>query len=108
MCAADILLVPQTKIIFNVAALPTKLSEYCLMNKAIIVTNIGDVDQYFIDNYNAILLSEASIEEISKSMIKLIENRQLITTLGNNAYKTAIEKFNRKVLGKFIIQNIHT
>jgi glycosyltransferase involved in cell wall biosynthesis len=105
-CSSDVLAAPQTKSIFNTAALPTKLAEYCLIKKAIIVTNIGDVNKYFINNFNSILLDETDENTISKVILELAKNEELRIKLGENAYLTAIKYFDRKKQGEIIFKNL--
>ena len=105
-CSADVLAAPQKKSVFNTAALPTKLAEYSLMKKAIIVTNIGDVNKYFINNFNSILLDETDENTISNVILELAKNEELRIKLGENAYLTAIKYFDRKKQGEIIFKNL--
>lgn len=106
--AADILTVPQGQDEFNKAGLPTKLAEYSAIGKAIVVSQIGDVDVYFTDGVNALLTEPSNVSSLSNALLTLIENDILRAELSENARKLSFEKFNYKVNGKLILDKMKT
>ena len=101
--AADILTVPQGQNEFNKAGLPTKLAEYSAIGKAIVVSQIGDVDVYFTNGKNALLTEPSDVNSLANALLTLIENAKLRDELSENARKLSFEKFNYKVNGKLIL-----
>jgi glycosyltransferase involved in cell wall biosynthesis len=105
-CAADILVVPQLKNNFNKAALPTKLAEYSAMGKAILLSDVGDVNLYFKNNDNAVVMEDSTVDNIIDSLSSLSKNEHLRKAIGMNAKITAETTLNRSKAGLDITKNL--
>ncbi len=101
--AADILVVPQVKSIFNKAALPTKLAEYSSMGKATVIASVGDIGQYFVDREHAMVYEASDTEALKQSIEELINNSVLREKLGQNIEKLAVEMFENRNAGLVIV-----
>ena len=72
--------------------LPISILEAMSLGKPIIATSIGGIPEAIENKINGILV-EPDSDEISKQIIELIENKELAKKLGQEAKKTAEEKF---------------
>ncbi len=104
LSAATILVLPQSNDLFARAALPTKLSEYSAMGKAIVATRVGDVPLYFTDMENAMLCEPNSAESIAHALRLLLSQPALREQLGAAAKKRAFASFDYRTAGKTIFQ----
>ena len=71
---------------------PVKIFEYMAMKKAIITTKIGQLKEIFTDGYNGFLVDQEDEEGVAKRILEIYSDEQLKKRLGENAYKTLIEK----------------
>jgi glycosyltransferase involved in cell wall biosynthesis len=99
---SDIVVVPQTNNVFSRAGLPTKLAEYAAMGKAIVMTNVGDVNKYFTDKQDALFCEPENIESLHNTILELIENEDLRRKLEQNSYQIARKYFNIQSNGRII------
>lgn len=68
----------------------------------VVVTRKGGVSTIVKDGYNGYLVRARSQKEIVEKVNLLLENDNLRKKMGENAYKTVIERFNwNKIAGKF-------
>lgn len=102
---SDIVVVPQTNNIFSQAGLPTKLAEYAAMGKAIVMTNVGDVNKYFTHE-SAMFCEPENVESLHDAIIKLIEDEDLCRKLEQNSYKIARKYFDIQFNGRIITDKI--
>jgi len=68
---------------------PFKLGEFLASGKAVVATNVGDVSKYLINNVNSILIKPNSIHQLINALSSLIENPDIIRSLGIEGRKTA-------------------
>jgi glycosyltransferase involved in cell wall biosynthesis len=73
---------------------PLKIYSYLHAEKPIVATNIPAHMQVL--NPDVALLVEPDEHSFAEGIIKALDDPKLAETLGNNAHKYAIEKFNRK------------
>ena len=104
---SDIVVVPQTNDVFSRAGLPTKLAEYAAMGKAIVLTNVGDVAQYFVHQENAIFCEPESIEALYEAICLLIEDENLRKKLAQNSRQVAQQYFDIQHNGSVIMDKIN-
>lgn len=76
---------------------PTKLGEYMILGKPIIVNKVGEYMNYLKDDYNAIVLEKNTPEFLGDSIIKVLNNNDYYKQIGFNAKKTADVSFNYNV-----------
>lgn len=72
---------------------PFKLGEYLASGKAIIATQVGDIELYLKNNINAILIPPSDSLSLSEALIKLYDNPQLRIDLGINGRILAENSF---------------
>lgn len=85
------------------ARFPHKLGEYCASKNVIISTKWGEVDYYFVNKVNAILLIENTFEELSKTFEFVENNPKLMKEISQQSFKTAEDNFDYKLYGNKII-----
>ena len=90
---ADVMILPQIGDAFSTAALPTKLAEYCCMQRSIIATDVGDVAHYVPHGIASRIVSDADVDQLVQEMILLAENPEMRKTLAAGAKTIADEQF---------------
>ena len=94
--------------VFAEAGFPTKLGEYFACRKPVLVTSVGDINKYFINEVHAIIVKPDDIENISLGFEKIILNDILRSKIVEEAYKWLSDNLNYKELSpkinNFIIQ----
>lgn len=81
---------------------PTKLGEYLVLAKPVLVTGVGEYMNYLKNDFNAVVLEGNSPECIGKNMIKVLKDKAHYDQIGINGKYTADSVFNYKVQAKFI------
>lgn len=64
----------------------------------VVASNKGGIPLVIKDGYNGFLIRARSQKAISESVNKILSNEKLAAKLGENAYKTVIEKFDWNVI----------
>jgi glycosyltransferase involved in cell wall biosynthesis len=73
---------------------PTKLGEYLLSKRPVVVSRVGDIDAFLIDGVNAVLVQPDDIAEIANKMMWVSNNPSESNELGLKGYDCAISNFN--------------
>jgi glycosyltransferase involved in cell wall biosynthesis len=73
--------------VFAEAGFPTKLGEYFACRKPVLVTSVGDVKKYFVNEEHVIIANPEDITSIVEGFEKLINNNDLVEKISLNAYK---------------------
>ncbi|MES2806227.1 MAG: glycosyltransferase [Bacteroidota bacterium] len=81
---------------------PTKLGEYMVLAKPVIVSKVGEYMNYLKNNYNAIVLEENTPECLGESIIKVLMDKEYYKQIGINGKVTADVNFNYMVQAKSI------
>lgn len=88
----------------NIFGFATKISEYVAFKIPLIVTNVGEINNYFSHNFNAIFVAQNNIDELAKSIVYLIQNKDKAQILAQNAYKLTETEFNPVFQGNRMIK----
>lgn len=84
---------------------PTKLGEYLLTKKPVVITKVGEIEFFLKDHENAMLASPENEDEFLEKMIYLTRYPNEAKKIGINGYETAITYFNSiKEVDKIIAQ----
>ena len=73
---------------------PTKLGEYLLTSNPVVVTNVGDIHNFFQNKVDIILANPGDINDYADKLFWAIENPVLASQIGENGARVAMEKFN--------------
>ncbi|MED5430305.1 MAG: glycosyltransferase family 4 protein, partial [Pseudomonadota bacterium] len=76
------------------------------LRKPIITTNIGGLEELFNLNPHIGLMSKIDHEHFSKCLIKIIENHEIRTTMGNNGYNLFREYFTAEIFAQKFYKNV--
>jgi glycosyltransferase involved in cell wall biosynthesis len=102
----DIFCMTRIKSKFADAGFPFKLGEFLSTGKAVIATNVGDVNKFIQNKKNGLLINPSSAEEITNALLYLLNNPESINAMGIEGRKTAefnfdSEKISMKLLSIF-------
>lgn len=84
----DILIIPRPDTPVTRISFPSKLPEYLAMGKAIVASNLGDVDQIIVPGVNGLLYTPGNQEEFIGKVLSL-RDAELRRRLGAGAAETA-------------------
>ncbi|MDF2553871.1 MAG: hypothetical protein K0R77_3146 [Chryseobacterium sp.] len=104
--ASDLLVISQTNDLFAQAGLPTKLAEYAACAKPILITKVGDVQEYFQDKKNCILCEPSDVESMYQGILFAIRNPEMTKEISKQAYETCHELFDYNSNGEIIYNTI--
>jgi glycosyltransferase involved in cell wall biosynthesis len=88
--------------IFAEAGFPTKLGEYFSTKKPIVITNIGDIPNYFTNEKELIIVEAENIDSIVKGFEKIILNLEEAEFIGKRGYDWMMEHLHYKKCTKKI------
>lgn len=78
----------------------TKIGEYLLSRRPIIMTNVGEATRYFVDNENAYIVNPEQPELIADKIFDILLNQEKSQNIANNGLKTAERYFDTYQNGK--------
>lgn len=105
---SDLVVISQTNNIFAQAGLPTKLAEYAACGRAILITDVGDVKNYFTDMKSCLICQPESAESMAEKIIFAINNPDITDQLGKNAQVVSDALFDFRSNGKLILEKINS
>lgn len=73
---------------------PTKLGEYLLAGRPVVLTDVGNISDFLVDRKNAFIAEPGNIKSISNKMIEVSDNQNIANSIAIAGKKTALEKFN--------------
>ena len=79
---------------------PLSIWEAMSMEKAIVSTNVGDVGKFVNDGVNGLIVKVGNINNLAKSIKKLIEKPKLRKKFGKKSRQIAKNKLDIKICGK--------
>jgi len=92
MASADVAVVPYPKMNHSNWLSPLKLFEYMASAKAIVASEVGQVKDIIQHEANGLLVTAGDVQGMSKSVIRLIEDKDLRVRLGQQARNDAVQK----------------
>lgn len=95
--ACDVGLVPLRDIQLFRGAIPSKIFEYLILRKPVLLGVDGEAKELFINEGNCgLFYTPQSEQELTEAILKLKNNRELAMQLGNNGERYVKAKFDRK------------
>lgn len=73
---------------------PTKLGEYLLTKRPVVVSRVGDIDAFLTDGENALLAEAENVEEIVSKMLWVSNNPEAANAMGVKGSQCAEQNFN--------------
>ena len=83
---------------------PYSILETLSMGKPVVASRIGGIPELIEENINGYLYDYNDVESLTKMIEKLFQDKNLRTTLGNNARKIAEEKYSSKAYYKNLMK----
>jgi glycosyltransferase involved in cell wall biosynthesis len=85
------------------AGFPTKLGEYLATSNPVIVTNVGEIDDFLIDNESALIAKPDDVDSLSQKMFFVVENKDKAIKIGFEGRRIALKYFDYNKQSKKII-----
>ena len=96
---ATILVLFRSRGIFSRAGFPTKLGEYLMTGRPVIVTDNGDIVRYLKTNYNAFLIPPDDNGKLINCLKYVLDHPDEAIKVGNQGKKTAMKYFDYRSHG---------
>ncbi len=106
ICHAKILALARPKSIVADAGFPSKLTEYLSSGKPVVVTKVGEIPDYLIDNEHAFLSEPNNAEEFAKKLIYVLQNYENALSVGKRGKDLTGNVFNYKYQASRMIEFI--
>lgn len=84
--------------------IPYTLLEAMLLRKAVVATKVGGLTEVITDGFNGLFATSSSSEDIAQKCLYLLENKEIIKRLGENAEKTVKDNFSADKMKEETIQ----
>lgn len=97
LCNANILALPRPNNIQTEGGFPTKLGEYLMAEKPVVVTKVGEIPNYLKDRETAFLAEPGDIISFKNKLEEVILNKELANTVATNGKKLAMKTFDFKI-----------
>ncbi len=85
---------------------PRSVLEAMASSRPIITTNVPGCKETVEENKNGFLIKEKNIEQLEETMIKFINDKNLIKKMGENSFQIACNKFDVKIINKKLLNEI--
>lgn len=85
---------------------PTKLGEYLLTKRPVVVSRVGDIDAFLTDGDNALLAEADNVDDIVTKMLWVSKNPIEASELGAKGHDCAMDNFNNIIEAGKILQAI--
>ncbi len=96
LLSATILILARPKSKQAEGGFPTKLGEYLISGKPVIVTKVGEIPDYLKDKVDAYLIKPGNVKELAEKMEKILTNPDEAEKVGQRGKQTAINYFDYK------------
>ena len=75
-------------------SLPTVLMEAMIGEKAIVASSVGGVTEMVEDGVNGLIVPPSNSGKLASAIIRLLDNRRLLQSMGKNGKQIVATKFN--------------
>jgi len=106
LLGAKILVLPRPDSVQAQNGFPTKLGEYLATGNPTIVTNVGEIPDYLIDNKDVYIATPSDVLSFKNKLLEVIEDYPKAKKIGLEGRKTADVQFNSIYQTKKIIHFI--
>ncbi len=96
ICHAKILALARPRSIIADAGFPSKLTEYLSSGKPVVVTSVGEIPDYLIDNEHAFLSEPNNAEEFADRLTYALHNYENALSVGERGKELTSHVFNYK------------
>lgn len=85
---------------------PTKLGEYLMTTRPVVITRVGDFDKYLEDKKEVIFSKPDDIDDFADKLLWVLDNYKLASSIGKNGKVIAQNSFNYKIESQKVLQVI--
>jgi glycosyltransferase involved in cell wall biosynthesis len=93
------------------AGFPTKLGEYLITGKPVVITDTGEIKYYLEDEVSAFIADPDNFDSMINKLTKVLKNDELAKVVGENGKNVALKYFstdvNKAKLEEFILSFIN-
>lgn len=82
---------------------PTKLGEYLLSGRPVVLTDVGNIKDFLVDGQSAFIAEPGDIKSISDKMMKVSDNPYSANVIANNGKRIALNNFNSEIETKKLL-----
>lgn len=82
---------------------PSKVGEYLLTGRPVVITAVGEIPQYLTDGVNAFLAIPDSVESFAEKLTQALSNEQQAAELGKQGRELAITHFDSRNICKSLL-----
>lgn len=104
--AADVLVMPKVEHPYNAVASPIKVGEYLATANPFVSSNICDLDKFFIDGKNILLVEPNNPRLLSERILWVYNNKKEAMVIGEEGFKKAVEMFDYPCWTKTLLKAI--
>ena len=101
---ADALLIPLPDTDKSRARFSQKIGTFLLSGNPMITTNIGEIQNYFTDNENALIAASYNIKEYSEKMNYIFDYPEHSAIIGKNGQKFVLKTFDSSKYAKLLLR----
>lgn len=96
LSTADVAVAPYPELPSELWFSPLKLFEYMASGKAVVASNAGQVAKVLEDGHSGLLFDPGNVKALREALMRLLKDKELRLSLGQNARKEALEKHSWK------------
>lgn len=109
---SDILILTRPNNKQSDAGFPTKLGEYLITGKPVVITETGEIKYFLEDEISAFIAEPGNLNSIVNKLMTALENEELAEKVGINGKKVAMNFFstdkNKKQIENYLIEIINS
>jgi len=102
LCLADVLVLPRQYSQTNLAAFPTRLPEYLMTGRPVLISDVPDVSVYLKSDIHAKIVQSDSSEAIASGLIELWGDQERACHIGMAGRERGAEVFDYRTYTKMI------
>jgi len=102
ICNAKVLVLARPSSRRSEGGFPTKLGEYLMTGKPVLVTNVGEIGEYLIDNTNSFLVKPDDPMLFSQKLLEIFNDYSKALSIAKEGKKIAMKVFNYQVQAKIL------
>ncbi|HTO14687.1 MAG TPA: glycosyltransferase family 4 protein [Edaphocola sp.] len=106
LCSAKILVLARPKNKQAQFGFPTKLGEYLMTANPVVVTKVGDLQEYLSDKKEVIFAEPNNIDDFAEKIIWTLDNYELASEIGELGREKALKEFNNIIEAQKVIDII--
>lgn len=85
---------------------PTKLGEYLMTTRPVVITRVGDFDKYLKDKENVVFAKPNDANDFAKKLLWTLDNYELAKEIGLKGSEAATNYFNYKIESQKVLKII--